>query len=59
MKFFRAEKTNPVEKIISSSAEILSYINERNAIAIVATHEGIKSKVSLKMSMSFITLAKI
>ncbi|MDU4939089.1 MAG: DNA mismatch repair protein MutS [Clostridium sp.] len=30
--------TNPVERI-SSSAEILSYINERNAIAIVATHD--------------------
>ncbi len=29
---------NPIERI-SSSAEILSYINERNAIAIVATHD--------------------
>lgn len=30
--------TNPVERI-SSSAEILKYINERNALTIVATHD--------------------
>ncbi|WP_143315344.1 DNA mismatch repair protein MutS [Clostridium sp. HBUAS56017] len=30
--------TNPIERI-SSSAEILSYINRRNAICIVATHD--------------------
>lgn len=30
--------TNPIERI-SSSAEILSYINKRNALVIVATHD--------------------